>query len=476
MKKLFRFLIILLIGSVIAYIALTQCKSEDSSTYITDELSKEYVQDTSKILVPISIDLTSFERTFNEQMDKIGWFYEEEGIEVKKNISLSYRIKKDGNAQLYPQNDLIKLKIPLYIEIEPDVSGPLSIGIAKGTILKARVILNSDLKLDLAENWELATEAETSFEIIESPKISIAGFTIDFDKQLNESLVFGKNIIDEQIEEQVKAVIQTREIIELIWDEIRTPYHIAAEPFDSWAMVTPLQAKASDIIPGGPGIIETSFLVDAIIDIKTGDRPLRVNTNRIPDAVRVKEHDSEYTELSFPLLIPYMTVIDYMNKLEKPISFTIPGDRLIELSNYSGVKKDNHLEVKADFTTGSTSGELTLLGVPTFDKNTQTIDLEIKDIKTSSNSKVIDQLVASLQKNKKVRESIEENLSYDLREQLADLTFEVTNQIKSTQFHEYAKMDGYVNHIKIKNIYLTEDSFLLATEIEAKTSCIIGSE
>jgi len=468
--KLIAFFVLLIF--IIAF-SLNSCTDDRS---ISTQVTKEYVQDTSQILIPIKIDITSFEKTFNQQMDDIGWFYEEQDLEVKKNISLSYRIKKDGLAQLYPQEDAIRLKLPLYIEIEPDVSGVLGLGLSKNTILQARVNLNSTIIADLDEDWGLFTDADTEFEIIESPKISIAGFSVDFSSQLKESLVFGKNLINEQIEKQVEDAIATKEIIELIWDELRTPYHIASKPFDSWVLVTPLKARASDIIPGGPGVIQTSFLVDATLDIKTGSRPLQVNTKRIPKAIRVKEHESNYSLLKIPLLIPYRDVIAYMNQLEKPISFTIPGNRLVELSNYSGAKKGNFLEVKADFKTGNTTGEFTLVGVPKFIEENQTIKIEIKDIKTTSNSQFIDQLVSSLQKNKKIRENIEENLSYDLSDQLSDLTFEGTNQIKNTRFNEYAKMEGYVNHIKIEDIYLQENAFLLATEIEALTSCKIGIE
>ncbi len=475
MKRLL-YLFLLIILLIVAGIFLKKNDPPDHSISENQLASKAYVQDTSQLILPVNIDITSFEGVLNNQLDAQGSLYEEKNIEVNQALSISFEVTKNGLAQLYPENGKIQVQVPLLINIIPQISGPLSFGIGKDLELSARVILHSTILPDINSDWELMAQSSTSFDIIESPKLNIAGIDIDFKKQLQASLEMGKESINQEIESSIKQTIQTKEIIELIWAEIKTPYLLTDEPVHLWTMVKPIRIFASDLTPSQPGTMQIQFIVDAFIDIKSGQRPIKINTAKLPQAKRIKSQKETKSILNFPLVIPYETFTQYLNELEEGIDFNINKSRKVSLSSLNAFKKGNLLVISSNFTSGEAKGVLTITGIPQYDAEEQTISLKVMDLTTDSNQKYLDQLLESFANIQQIKQTIEQNLTYSIAEDLADLTFDITNQIKATQFHEYAKLNGYVNKITVQDIYLREKDLLIDTQFDCSLNCNIKSD
>ena len=436
--------------------------------------AESYQQDTSTLILPLNLDIASFEQSFNSQMDEMGWFYEEEGLEVNRNLSIAYRVKKDGRAQLYPQEGSIQIEIPLLIDIRPQLSSSLSFGLGRDMRLQSKVNLQSKVDVDIDETWELLADANTSFTIVESPELNIAGIRINFGEQLENNLKLSAAEINEQVEQQIKAAIPTKEIVQAIWNELKTPYKIDGEEFTAWATVEPLQVAASDLIAHQPGVMQTVFEIPAIISVKTGEKPNFTGNQQLPKANRVNEVSASNSLFLFPLKVPFSTFTSYVNQLDN-LSFSIQN-REVQLSNFDAKNQKGNLVVTAKFTTGDTEGNVELVGQPVFNKEKQQIQVDLQSIQSNSNNKAIDNLVNAIQKNKSVRNSIENKMVYDLQDDLANLNFTITQQLKATKFNEYASLNGYLDHITIRNIYVGDNHLVLATEIEAQTVCSVGAK
>ena len=471
MRGFTKIILFFLAGILALFFITKQCSSDKQQL---DE-AKEFKQDTTLMVIPVHLDITSFESLFNEQMDEQLWFYEENGVEVNRNLSISYRVKKQGRAQLFPEDETIQLRLPLFIDIRPKLSSSLSLGLGRNMNLQAKVNLRSAIAVDLNEDWELKADAQTEFEVQESPKLSVAGFEISFDEQLANSLEMGSEEINEQIEEQIKQAIDTRAIAELIWKELKEPYEIKSDEFDAWATIQPLSVQASDLTALGPGTLQTTFGIRSLIDVSTGTKPIFGNRKPLPDAERVNTISTEYSTFRFPLKIDFATFLNYL-KEDEPYSFSVQGNRNFSLSGFRAENKEGNLIVTADFSSGPTKGELTLTGGPVFDERDQTIGVEIHSIESSSNNQVIDNLVNTMQKSAAMRKNIENRLSYSLSEDLADLTYHITNQLKNTRFNEYTSLNGYLNHMKIHNIYVMDNELWLDAEIEASTVCEVEAQ
>ena len=468
MKGFTRIVLVFLVVIIALFFLTKQCGNATSPALQTIE---NYEQDTSHIIIPLQLDIASFEKTFNSQMDEMGWFLEEADMDINRNLSIAYRVKKSGRAQLYPENGSIKIEIPLFIDIRPQISSSLSLGFGRDLQLQSRVNLRSDVAVDIDKNWELISDATTEIEVVESPELNVAGFRIQFGEQLKNNLALSADEINQQVEDQVKEAINTKEIVQAIWQELQTPYEISGEHFQAWATVQPLQATISDLLPHQPGVMSTVIELPSLISIETGGKPSFNGNQKLPQANRKQESSKNNSLFLFPLKIPFETFLSYLNSLEN-IPFEIQN-RQIVLSNFVAENEEGNLIVTADFETGDTNGRLSLVGVPVFDQEEQSIQINLKEIKSESNNKVIDRLVNSMQKSRSIRKKIENNLEYQLKDDLATLNFTITKQLKNTRFNEYAELDGYLDHITIRNIYVGEDHLLLDTEIEAQTVCVV---
>ncbi len=473
MKGFARFILLFFVVLLGIYLTTRACTTNKEVRTVAHT---EFQQDTSLITIPIDIDITSFEPIFNKQMEDPEWFYEEQDVAVNGQVSLSYRVKKEGFAQLYPENDAIVIKVPLYIEILPKIKSSIAGQLTKNTKLKSRILLNANVFVDLKEDWSLETKAETTFEIIESPRLNVAGFEIKFETQLLNSLETGLDEINKVIEDQVSEAIDTKELANLIWTELKTPYPIESEFAQAWATIIPLTIKASDLTPSGPGILQTTFAVKSMIDIAAGKRPLRINVKALPNAQRVKEINEQYSNLNIPLALSMEDLNSLLDKQLKPIKTNLPGNQKVAFSNLQCAIQKNQLIIDAHFENEAAQGQVELITEPHFDAKKQELKLEVLSVSSKSSNSVIDQLVKNYGKSKSGRQFLSNQLSYNLTQDLADLTFVLTNQLKKTNFNEYVGLDGYVDRLEIKNVYLKNNDLLLDTHIKAKAECHVKGQ
>ena len=94
---------------LITFFVTRQCSGPNGN--LSQGKQKQYEQETSTLVLPVVIDIASFESMFNQQLDQKEWFYEQNNIKVNRNLSISFKVKKEGAAQLYPQDNQINLQM-----------------------------------------------------------------------------------------------------------------------------------------------------------------------------------------------------------------------------------------------------------------------------------------------------------------------------------------------------------------------------
>lgn len=465
MKKRYIFLLILL--GVISFILVRELNHKPS--YIEYE---EYKQDTSTLIIPIQIDIPSFEPTFNQSMEKQGWFYEQKNIQVNKQLSLSFRVKKEGHAQLYPANDAINLQLPLAIEIFPKLKGPLSLGIARNMQLESKVLLTSALTIDISEDWKLLTNASTSFEIQQAPELNVLGFAFDFEKQLKQNLEEGLKEINQQIEQQVAEAINTEDIVAALWKEIKEPYKLDHDIFQAYLNIHPVAVYTSDLKPAGPGIIQTTFKIHSLLNVHT--KAITLQQKSLPKASRISSINDDYTVLFLPLFADYHTLSDLLNQQEN--GYTIPINSSISLhtNHFEMSRIKNNIQIKADFTsTNQVKGEIIMNGQIAFDPTQQMFAIKNVSLAAKSNNKMVDGIVNNVQKSKSFKAMLENKLQFSMQEQLSSLIFQSSELLNEFKINDYTQLKGYFDYIKISSIHLQEEGILLATESKLSTTCMV---
>lgn len=469
MKQLALFSLVIAIA--FSVFSCQETASKNTKTENTFE-KKEIILDTSSLILPIDIDISSFEHLINEQMDSIGWLVEETGLEINKNLSIAYRVKKDGKAQLYPQNGNIQLKVPLFVDISPKITSSLSLGLGRNMKMQSKLMLDAEITSSIQEDYDLKADVNSKFTVIESPSLNLLGFDINFGKQITENLSANSDEINKQLASQIKEAIHTKEIISTIWDELKEPYRVNEEPFDVFIDLAPTKVVLTDLMPSKPGTMRTILKLDGLMDIHTGKKPSS-KSKQLPNAIIDNDLTDKKSHLKFPLKVNINSFTKYMNEEYEEFKIPLQGNDLI-LSNFKATTKNNAtLKVLTDFTYGAIQGQLNLYGTPHFNQITQTLSLQKVKLKSKSNNQVVDQLFNTIQTNKKVKELLEKQMQFSLQDEISNLNFELTKQLKNTEFNEFSRLDGYIESIKINDVYLDENFFNLATEVLLKTNCTI---
>lgn len=433
---------------------------------------KVILPDTSSLILPIDIDVSSFQQLINEQMDSIGWLVEENGLKVNKNLTIAYRVKKQGQAQLYPEDGLIQLYVPLLVDISPKLKSSFSLGLGRNMNMTSKLVLDAKIQPSIGEDYELKTNVKSTFSIVENPTLTILGIRIDFGKQITENLSANSEEINQQLASQIKDAINTKEIITSIWEELKEPYLINDEPFNVFLDFVPTKVILTDLMPSKPGIMKTTLRLDGLMDIHTGKKP-SLKSKQLPNAILKNTLADGKSNLKFPLKVDLQSFIKYMNDEYKDVKIPLQGSDLI-LSNFKATTKNNTtLNLLANFSYMGINGHIELYGYPHVNQVTQTLSLQKIKLKSNSNNQVVDQLLNTIQENKKVKKLLEKQLQYSLQNEISNLNFELTNQLKNTKFNEFSRLDGYIEQIKINDVYLDENFFNLATEVVLKTNCII---
>ncbi len=458
------------VASFFLFKSCTSTSGDGNSGLFKDEVTTYEIKP-SALRLGLEIDITSFEPMLNSNLETLGWMYQEDNVEVNNELVLGYRVKKEGQAMLYPQEGKLHLDLPLLIEIKAKARAPLAVPVTKKYDMTSRLQLHSVIDVDYEPDWSLKTTIETDYTILEAPEISVLGQPIRFEKQLKSSLDEALPMINKQIEEQITSLIDTRGIAENIWDTFRVPYHITNEPFTMWASLFPKKAEATAIKPIGPGIVGTHFQVSSTASVYLGNEPIPECRDELPQVTKIKKTDNDYSLVNIPLFLELAAMEAYLNEYYSQVEIQIPRRKApIQLSNFKVEKAGNKLKLNTDFTSGKISGQLVLKGVPKYNNNTETIYVDQLQLSSESNNFVVDELVKLLKDNKDLKES----LQYEITNDISQLTFDLTNLIKSYTIGEYTKMDGYIDKISINDILLQDDYIVLDAAVKGQLKCIVG--
>jgi len=470
LKKRFVFLPVLLLG-VLVFLFKNQLFSTQENNSVVEVLDTPFEPKASSLNVGLQIDVSSFESMLDRQMDARGWMYQEENVEVNNDLMLSFRVKKEGNAYLYPQMGKLALDLPLLIEIKAKARAPIAIPITKTYDMTSRLSLHSEIDVDYESDWSLSTKPETTYKIQESPEISILGKKVNFEKQLKQSLDEAIPMINSQIEEQIKSVINTRGIAESIWDTFRVPYNISSEPFAMWATLYPQEATATPIKPAGPGEVGTTINISSQANVFLGKEPIADCMDELPAVSRISKAKSKYSEVHVPLFLEIDSMVSYINRSYDYFQVPIPKRKEpVQLSNFRAQREAGKLRLEAEFKSANITGTLTLKGIPKYDSATESIFIDNLEVSSNSNNILVDQLVKTLKKNKKLKEA----LRYRITDDISKLTFDLTNQIKAYEFGDYARLDGYIEKITINDLLLQENYIVLDTSVKGQLKCLVG--
>ncbi|MCB0739227.1 MAG: DUF4403 family protein, partial [Bacteroidetes bacterium] len=372
----------LLICLIIALVGMFSCGSDQKSA--ANKLSAGLEVDGSEIYLPVTISYSQIEDYLNQEF-KDGIVADSTYDDDKMAMYLS-TYDKVGVFQV-PGKNLLSIKLPTLALIKRKIGTkrngqPKTIDID----IKANVWIETPIEID--DNWNFKTQCSfTKLEWAEKPEAKFGPLSVGIEKQVEKMLQGKKASLPQEIDHSIAEAVDLAAQMNQIWKKMQRPMLVDQQLHPLWVYVAPGSLNTSQITMGRNGV---SFIAGASFKLNAAHKNTLVTNqlSSLPTHKQLKNSSNSYKlNLLYELGFNDMSIM--LNKVLKDQKFTVAkqqfslGDAKVKLNN-------NLLEIHLK-AYGDISGELVMTGIPSLDKEEQTIYVKDTDF-TVENSEAYVQL------------------------------------------------------------------------------------
>ncbi|MBT8221371.1 MAG: DUF4403 family protein [Bacteroidia bacterium] len=407
--------------------------------------------------IPIYISTTGLEKALNSQIDATIF---DDKVE-EENLYLV--VSKINGLSLSVKDMRVEFSIPLDIKVKKKIF----IG---DVMAEGDIILDFETDLTLKSNWEIVTKTRlTSHQWIKEPKAKVLGLKIPVktiaERVLNESEKTVTDLIDQQIQES----FQLKEYAFQAWNLLQAPVLIS-EAYDSRLKFTPTRLTISPFKSEKDYIISTLFLsghTDLGIGLQSDFR-----TDSKLASLQIEDFDTrESFIINIISKIPLAEIEKVAIKNMKGQNFGF-GDRKIEIEELKLSREKTYLLIKVK-TTGDYSGWINLKGIPSFNETENQIFIKDLEFNLDTNSFMINSdkwIFDGFITNK-----LEGNLIYPLKDDIANIQYQIQNQLDDFEIQKGANLKGNVNSFTVRKVYLERKSVMIDFTLDGKARILVDT-
>ncbi len=283
------FVIALFLNHIVFYQLAAQ--NQPIESYMKDSIPSA----TSKINLPILIDLIEMEKTINRKIT--GTIYEDLDMSNNDNDQLMVKAVKSQDITIKSYNQNIQYKVPLKLWIKKGVMGMTDIE-AEGEIA---IVFSTNFSVQ--NDWTMKTETSVLYhDWISAPvmKTRLVDIPIRYvaDIVLNRS----KAKLSTAIDNQVKQTMDLKKTVNDVWTSIQTP-QLMSEDYKAWSKITPKEISMTPFLTQNNDL-KTVFSVIANTDIQFGDAPKFRANSTLPNLSYIPQGSDDFninlvTDISF---------------------------------------------------------------------------------------------------------------------------------------------------------------------------------
>lgn len=314
-----------------------------------------------------------------------------------------------------------------------------------------RVKVGYSTSVDINSNYKFQSKTELKkFEILDPCKITVFKYdaTTEVKKQIKGQLIK----LEDEIDKQIQA-IDLKSMLEDVWKELQQPITL-----DTYGFMY--------LFPKSMAFSKPSFSKDKVnIDLNLVVSPI-VSTNKreIKEIALPKLEDYKKKkgfDLSVDIKASYDSLSSILNKQMKGKILDLKGKKIIITQLAINGTQDNKMLFKMTFE-GAKKGTLYLTGVPQIDTVKQILYMDQLDFDLETKSVLLKS--AKWLFNDKILQEIKTNAVFEMTTLLEDSRKMISKQL-STNINDDVAMKGNIDEIKIKTIYLSEQSIIVRAEL-----------
>lgn len=411
----------------------------------------EYYPQYSNINIPLEVSMEQLKKLVNKRLT--GQLYADTSFEDNDRDNLMLFASKTDSIIVGFENNFLTYRVPLKIYLKKRYSVQL-LGMDIGDIkdANAEVALRFKTKLNINRDWSLSTlTLPDGYEWICIPKVSFAGFQLPL-PVISDILLKGSlSDIARGIDKSLKSAVDLRKIMGDAWTAMQKPFLIS--PGDSlWLKLSPAQLSSLPV-QGKGGRMLTSLGLKALVELYYGQEPVFTLNPELPP-LRITSALPEQFSINLSLDIP----LSYINSLAQ----TSMRDYTLAYKNYRVIVRDITIYGQGDKlivalpVEGTVKGTIYLAGVPVFNKDSLTIEMDNLDFSVATKNVAVK--TASWLFHSGLIQKLRAELVFPVGEQLRSARESVTATLRENRSIENFRINGHIDRLDPEKIRITPGS------------------
>jgi len=411
----------------------------------------EYHPQYSNINIPLEVNKAQLKKLVNRRLT--GQLYADTSFDDNNRDDLMLFASKMDSIDVGFENNFLTYRVPLKIYIKKRTAVEV-LGLNLGEIrdASAEVALKFKTKLNINRDWSLATVTlPDGYEWISTPTVSFAGFTLPL-PVISDILLQGSlGDIAKGIDKSLKSVVDLRKIVGEAWTTMQKP--ILVSPGDSlWLKLSPAELSSVPI-QGKDGSILTSLGLKTLVELYYGREPACTVNPELPP-LKITSALPEQFNINFSLDIP----LPYINSLAR----TAMHGYTLGYDNYKVIIKDITIYGQGDNlivelpVDGSVKGTIYLAGIPLFNKDSLTIEMDNLDFSVATKNVAVK--TASWLFHSGLVQKLSSKLVFPVGEQLRTARSAIAATLRENHSIENFRINGLIEKLEPEKIRITPGS------------------
>jgi len=405
----------------------------------------------STINIPLEIPLQYIERHLNNGLSDL--VYSENDLNIGNGLSTNLNVFRTGNMRLSSdsQNKLL-VNLPMRLKGELRIAKTIF-----GQSLSTSIPYDENLSPvvsftpEIGKNWDVAINNLKIESWGRSLKYSLLGYEVDFDPILRKHV---ENVLKNQLSSNGLSRISFKKLITETWNAYGEAFKIGQGDLETYLYTVPQKIKISEQLTDDH-TLKLNLGLEGKVVTYLGDKP-QAKPSPLP-SLYYNEDTTNTLDITLPIAVAYPVFDEYLNrelsgkkfKIEKQTNFT---PRAISTQSFG----DRAL-VQMEFTLQRVgrkdlTGELFLVGRPTYDAATEAIRFE--DIDFDINSKNILANNASWLKQGQLLAAIKKQAYFPIGSYIDQARMEL--QQRGYLSTDFASFRVKRPELTVKGIYVTD--------------------
>lgn len=336
----------------------------------------------SVINIPLHYDLVHFENWLNEKIE--GEFLAQ-GIKMRGGKdSLFLKLTRNDRIETRIQGNQLLIEFPLHAE------GVYFRRVVGNLRMHNKHPLKTSLRLQLAAavslgpDWRLRTRIQLGkIRWIKDPVMRFGPLRINLREKIDQLVADKQALLENILENRIRDHVNIEKAVGKLWINLQKPMLLHRQEPAFW-MKSRFSGIAGAVRLNPSGSIDCNIRIEALTAIAPDSTCLPPTDSVLPSLKPFTEYESEFFRLSIHAAIPFRT-------LEQQLNRHLAGQKIekdgyaVAIEDVSVYGTDEGLAVRVR-TSGDISGDLYLVGRPTYHADESRIRLDSfnYDIRTES--------------------------------------------------------------------------------------------